>query len=118
MIIAILLATTKNDYELMIIAHYALWCSAYSSSSSSNSSLQKLVSNQRLWNWYLRQVKDLELIFYDKLGSKKKPIQDVRALYIDTLAIVAEYYPPKHLLQKIRKQGNSTTKITTNYNLN
>ncbi|MDB0603154.1 hypothetical protein PL373_18885 [Tenacibaculum maritimum] len=103
-IIAELLETTQDDYEVMIIQHYALWCSTYT---SSQKSLQKFVYNQHLLNWYQLQIKDLELIFYDKLGSSKMPIQDVRALYIDTLATVSEYYPPKHLLQKIRKQTNN-----------
>ena len=113
--IANILETTEEDYQLMVINHFALWCSTYS---TSHQNLQSFLSNQKLLNWYLLQIKRLELVFYDKLNvTQNIEIEDVRMLYFDVLSNVAEYYPPKHLLQRIRIKNTQSIKSTI-YNLN
>jgi len=112
--IANILETTDEDYQLMVINHFALWCSAYS---TSQQSLQSFVSNQKLLNWYHLQIGRLELEFYDKISSRKRTIKEVRTIYFDTISEVAAHFPPKHLLQRIRKI-NSKIIESTIYNLN
>ena len=112
--IANILETTEEDYQLMVINHFALWCSTYS---TSHQNLQNFVSNQILMNWYQLQIKKLELVFYDKISCKKRSTKEVRVLYFDTISEVADYYPPKHLLQRLRTM-NSKVIESTIYNLN
>ncbi|MDB4157943.1 hypothetical protein N9609_00480 [bacterium] len=112
--IANILETTDEDYQLMVINHFALWCSTYS---TSHQNLQSFVSNQKLLNWYQLQIKKLELVFYDKLSCKKRSTLEVRVLYFEVISEIAAYYPPKYLLQRLRKM-NSKIIESTIYNLN
>ena len=113
--IAHILQTTPSDYEEMLIGHFIYWCNLHA---VKGRVLQSFISNQSLFSWYCRQVEAQELVFYDKLGGSKLPVNKLRNLYFDTLLKIDEYYPPKHLLQKIRKNGSKEVTGELMYNLN
>lgn len=116
-IIANLLRMTNDEYSLMVLNQYVYWCEL---NAINTRDLQKLVSSQFLYNWYVQEIEDLELVFFDKLGSKSDqlPVKEITALYLQTTVKIGEYYPPKHLLQKIRKAGLQVATKTIKYNLN
>ena len=115
--IAKLLKITDEGYILMILEQYVTWCGL-----SVNTAIdcQKLVSSQFLFNWYLKEIKNLEFVFCDALGCSVDilSLKQTQNLYISAISKICKYYPPKYLFQKITNGDLQTSSKTIEYNLN
>jgi hypothetical protein len=90
----------------MVFDFYVFWCEL---NSDTDAQLQTMLSNQLLYNWFTNQYANLELAFYDKIGGASTlPLKSIVKIYQETTLKIAEYYPPRQLLQKIRKSGKQT----------
>jgi len=117
-IIAELLKMTSEKYNLMVFDFYIFWCELNSNNSKQ---LQSMLSNQLLYNWFISQFQMLELEFYDHVSNATNlnlSLKETSKIYQQTTIKIGNYYPPKQLLQKVRKTGlqNAENSIKTNLN--
>ncbi len=115
-IIADILKINDEKYTLMVFEFYSFWCELHS---DNNAQMQTMLCNQLLYNWFINQFANLELAFYDKIGvAANLPIKHIEKIYRETTIKIGEYYPPRQLLQKIKKAGlqNAENLIKTNLN--
>jgi hypothetical protein len=75
-----LLKTTPEEYEAFLIDFYFEWCQQ---KSNNKKSLQKLLTCPPLFNWWLRELENLEKLFVDDCQLYKSTItkQDALTLY-------------------------------------
>ena len=112
--IAAILKMTPKKYNLMVFDFYVFWCEL---NSDNKVELQVMLSNQQLYNWFMLQFEMLELAFYDKAASVNSMVA-LDKIYMESTIVVGEYYPPRHLLKKIKKTGLQNASNTINTNLN
>lgn len=102
-VIANTLGMTAKAYSLMTFEGFVYWCEL---NSNSIKETQTMASNQKLYNWYINQMQNLELIYYDKISPKKSKIltyRDRSKIYVEVCSKIGELYPPKQLLKAIKQ---------------
>lgn len=107
-----ILGISKEEYELLVNNVLVSWATIYA---RDNQMLQKLLTDQRIVNWfnieYLKQLKEFKRAIepYSNIEPKHK-----RKLYVDMICNIYERYP-KPLLKAYKVK----TKINQpSYNLN
>jgi hypothetical protein len=100
--IAQILGMTKEKYELHVFIIYTFWCEL---NSNSHQELQKLVSSNKLYQWFVGKHQNLELIFYDQIGGQQLTLRQKIEMHADVTRQIANYYPPKNIINTIKKQS-------------
>jgi hypothetical protein len=100
--IAELLGMSEDKYQLHVFTIYTFWCDL---NSQNQKELQKLVSNNKLYKWFLGKHQSLELIFYDQIGGQQLTVRQKIEMHAAATKQIANYYPPKNIISKIKKQS-------------
>ncbi|CAA0255008.1 hypothetical protein TMP445_80049 [Tenacibaculum maritimum] len=102
-----ILKYSKSHYELLVFDLYYCWCIEHSYSLNH---LQKLVSSQKLFNWFLREYQRQEQQFLEYTKDyQTSNTQELRKVY-NSMTCTINFYP-KAILNEIRKTVKKTTVI-------
>jgi len=111
-----ILELQTSDYLQLVFESYMQWCELYSLNARD---YQKLLINDRLYTWYMRTYRSLELEFYKQVNTPDIyhfSTKELNKIYDNTTMSIGGYYP-KSILRNLRKQ-TPKVKSKTIFNLN
>lgn len=97
---------SAEKYRHDVFECYFVWCEAYSYNDKTH---QKLLSNSKMFNWWMRQYKILEgIAFTIAQDNPKLPKEELRAIYNRQIVKIKNYYPKakiNEVLQYVKPAG-------------
>jgi len=105
-----LLQYPKEQYDMFVFSNYFFWCQDYSLNTKHH---QLLITNQKLYSWFMRQYQKNEKRFLDYIKDYKDTANmtdELRDLY-DKITVETNFYP-KALLNEISKRAKKGVRIT------